>query len=112
MRWRPMVSGDTRVHYVTGHLHPFGTSLRLVEMESGRTVCEILGESFEDRLGVAHMSQISSSEGIPLGRGKRYELIAEYDNRSTGAIDAMAILYLYAAAAPPAAGESLAKAVE
>ncbi|NIL97675.1 MAG: hypothetical protein GTO53_08355 [Planctomycetales bacterium] len=58
------------------------------------------------------MSQISSSEGIPLSPGKRYELIAEYDNRSNRPIDAMAILYLYAAAGPPDAGESLAKTVE
>ena len=82
--------------------------MRLVDMENGEVVCEILSESLDDRLGVAHMSEISSTAGIPIHRGRRYELIAEYDNRLNEPIDAMAILYLYAAAQPENTAESLA----
>lgn len=86
----------TTAHYVTGHLHPFGTSLRLVDMASGAVVAEVHGRSFADRLGVAEMSQIKSQDGIALDPERRYELIAEYDNPLEEPIDAMAILYVYA----------------
>jgi hypothetical protein len=98
---------DTKVYYATGHLHPFGKTMRLIDMEHEEVVCEILSESFDDRLGVAHMSEISSSKGIPIHRGRRYELIAEYDNRLNEPIDAMAILYLYAATQPQDVAASL-----
>ncbi len=86
---------DTTVHYVTGHLHPYGESLKLVDLESGQTVFEIKAGCFHDRLGVATMSEILSKEGIPVYQGRRYELLAEYHNTSTEPIDAMAILYFY-----------------
>lgn len=93
---------DTTVHYVTGHLHPLGKSLRLVDLETGETVFEITSRSFEDRLGVDWMSEWDSTEGVPIHAGRRYALIAEYDNTLDHAIDAMGIMYLYALDEPPA----------
>ena len=87
---------DTTAHYVTGHLHPFGKSLTLVDIKTRQTVFQIEGRSLEDRLGVAEMSEIVSQAGIPLQKGRRYELVAEYVNSTDHPIDAMAILYLYA----------------
>jgi hypothetical protein len=87
---------DTTVHYVTGHLHPFGTALTLIDLETGMTVFTITARSYRDRLGVASVSEIASAHGVPIFKGRRYELLAEYDNTSPEAIDAMAILYLYA----------------
>lgn len=92
---------DTSVHYVTGHLHPFGKNMRLVDMQSGATLFEIKAECFNDRLGVAQMSEISSREGVRLSKAGRYELLAEYENTQDKPIDAMAILYLYALDEPP-----------
>jgi hypothetical protein len=86
---------ETTAHYVTGHLHPMGTSLRLVEMETQKTIFEITAESRKDRLGVLKMSEICSTEGIPIELGKRYELIADYHNTRDAPIDAMGILYVY-----------------
>ena len=54
-----------------------------------------------DRLGVQWMSEIKSREGIPLQKGRSYELIADYDNTTNAPIDAMAIIYLYAIDVPP-----------
>ena len=92
---------DTTVHYVTGHLHPFGRSLKLIEMDSGETVFEIRAESLADRLGVQTVSEISSRKGEPIHTDRRYELVTEYVNTTDRPIDAMAILYLYAADEPP-----------
>lgn len=86
---------NTTAHYVTGHLHPFGKWLKLVEIDSQQTVLEITSRDFSDRLGVEHISEIKSQTGIPIRKDRRYELITEYDNRSNEPIDAMAILYLF-----------------
>ncbi len=86
---------DTTAHYVTGHLHHMGTSLRLVDMDTQETVFEITAESRKDKLGIVEMSEIHSVEGIPIEKEKRYELIADYHNQADSAIDAMAILYIY-----------------
>lgn len=86
---------DTTSHYVTGHLHPMGTSLKLVELNTQKVVFDITAKCRTDRKGVAEMSEIQSIEGVPLHAGKRYELIAEYNNTSDESIDAMGIMYLY-----------------
>ena len=87
---------DTTVHYVTGHLHPFGESLKLVDIQTKTVLLDVSAESFSDRLGVAKMSELHSRGGIPIYQGRRYELLAQYNNTSGGPIDAMAILYFYA----------------
>ncbi|HSQ54614.1 MAG TPA: hypothetical protein VLM40_02630 [Gemmata sp.] len=88
---------DTAAHYVTGHLHPFGEWLRLIDMNTGKTVLEITSQDYPDRIGVKEMSEIISREGLPLVKGHRYELVAEYNNTTDKPIDAMAILYAYIA---------------
>lgn len=88
---------DTCAHYVTGHLHPFGQWMRLIDMETGKVVFEITAEHFADRLGVKKMSEIVSPEGIRLEKGRRYELVTEYNNTQDQPIDAMAIVYAYLA---------------
>ena len=74
-----------------------GTVVR--DLETGETIFEITGEDYEDRLGVARISEIVSSDGIPIGKDRRYELVCEYENTGTADTDAMAILYLYASEA-------------
>jgi len=86
---------DTTAHYVTGHLHPMGTRLQLIDMESQETVFEITAECREERLGVLTMSELKSQAGTKIEQGKRYELIADYDNPTDKPIDAMGIMYVY-----------------
>ena len=86
---------DTTAHYVTGHLHPFALSLSLIDAKTGKTVFHIRSRDYEDRRGVAFMSEIVSSKGMPLAKGQRFILRAEYNNTSEKPIDAMAILYVY-----------------
>lgn len=87
---------DTTAHYATGHLHPFGKSIKLVDMQTKETVLEITAESYNDKLGVKEMSEVRSTKGVPLHANRRYEMIAEYNNPGDKPIDAMAILYVYA----------------
>ncbi|MBX7209073.1 MAG: hypothetical protein K1X78_12220 [Verrucomicrobiaceae bacterium] len=92
---------DTTAHYITGHLHPTGVKLTLVDKDTGKAVADIASRDMTDKFGVADMTQISSLEGIPLKKTAHYELVAEYDNKTGHAIDAMAIMYLYLAEPQP-----------
>ena len=87
---------DTTAHYVTGHLHPFGRSIKLVDKTADQTIFTINAEDFSDKLGVAHMDEWSSTEGIELFKDHQYELLTTYHNPTDKPIDAMSILYVYA----------------
>jgi hypothetical protein len=86
---------DTTIHYATIHVHPFARSMELRDLTTGKTVLRLNSNDWPDRVGVAHVDEFKSVEGIPILRGHRYELSAEYDNSSGSTTDAMAILYLY-----------------
>ncbi len=86
---------DTTIHYATIHVHPFARGMKLRDLTTGATIFYLRSQDWPDRVGVAHVDEFKSSEGIPISRGHRYELIADYDNTSGSKTDAMAILYLY-----------------
>ena len=91
---------DTTAHFVTGHLHPLGKALRLIDADSGAVIFEIRAEDHQDKVGVKAMSEIVSRSGVPLRKDGHYELQADYDNTTSGDVDAMAIMYLYLAEFP------------
>ena len=86
---------DTTIHYATIHVHPFARWMELRDLTSGETVLRLNAQDWPDRVGVAHVDEVKSIEGIPIHRDHRYELSADYDNTSGTKTDAMAILYLY-----------------
>lgn len=91
---------DTTAHLITGHLHPYGTSMRLVDKQTGKVVFEITSQNFKDKIGVQHMSEIISTQGVAIRKGGQLELVADYENTTDHPIDAMAIMYLYLAESP------------
>lgn len=86
---------DTTIHYATIHVHPFARAMELRDLTTGKTVFRLNSQDWPDRIGVARVDEIKSTAGVPIFRGHRYELTAEYDNTSGSNTDAMAILYLY-----------------
>jgi hypothetical protein len=86
---------DTTIHYATIHVHPFARAMELRDLTTNKVVFRLNSQDWPDRIGVAQVDEIKSTEGIPISRTDRYELTAEYDNRSGANSDAMAILYLY-----------------
>jgi hypothetical protein len=86
---------DTTIHYATIHVHPYARGIELRDVTTGKTVLRLGARDWPDRLGVAHVDEVKSIEGIPIFQGHHYELTTEYDNSSSGDTDAMAILYLY-----------------
>ena len=86
---------DTTIHYATIHVHPFARAMELRDLTTGETIFHLTSQDWPDRIGVAHVDEFKSKEGVRILRDHRYELTAEYDNTSGTNTDAMAILYLY-----------------
>lgn len=92
-----MIPADTRAHYIAAHLHPFGTSLELVDLTTGETVFRSVAENIPDRIALREITHYSSVEGKPIYRDHEYEIIATYDNTTDEDVDSMAVMYLYLA---------------
>lgn len=86
---------DTTIHYATIHVHPFARWMELRDLTAGKTILHLTSQDWHDRIGVAHVDEFKSIEGLPIVRGHHYELAVEYNNTSGSSTDAMAILYLY-----------------
>jgi hypothetical protein len=86
---------DTTIHYATIHVHPYARGMELRDLTTGRAILRLNSQDLPDRVGVAHVDEFKSIEGIPILRNHRYDLTVEYDNTSDSKSDAMAILYLY-----------------
>ena len=86
---------DTTVHHISIHLHPYGESLELRDLTTGKTIFKSRATNYRDRLGIANSTCYSSGRGIPVYKDHQYELVGTYNNRSSGDIDAMAVMYLY-----------------
>jgi hypothetical protein len=96
---------NTAIHYATGHMHPYGQTLVLIERApdgSERALLTITAKCRTDRLGIDEISEIKSSNGIPIRKDRSYYLVASYQNTAGRPTDAMAILYLYLAEPTPA----------
>ena len=70
-------------------------AMEMRDLTTGNTILRLNSQDWPDRIGVAHVDELKSIEGIPISRSHRYQLAVEYDNTSDSGTDAMAILYLY-----------------
>jgi len=87
-------SGAT-IHFATIHLHPYGTSMELVDLTANSTVFKI-DVTNELASGVIEkVNHFYSEEGVPLDLDHRYRITAEYNNPTQKSVDAMAIIYMY-----------------
>jgi hypothetical protein len=75
---------DARLLAVGGHLHRFGVSLRLEDMETGRVLVELKPEhgAGGEILRMPHRLLGVSGDGIRLRAGRRYRVVGEYNNVS------------------------------
>jgi hypothetical protein len=69
--------------------------MELRDLTTGTTILRLNSRDWPDRVGVAHVDEFKSIEGIPIFRDHRYQVTTDYDNISGSKTDAMAILYLY-----------------
>jgi hypothetical protein len=85
-----------RLLAVGGHLHDYGTLLRLEEAETGRTVLDLVPrvDAAGRLLGMPRALPGVTGDGIKLHAGRCYRLVARYDNRAGRPLEngAMAVM--------------------
>ncbi|MCP3956739.1 MAG: hypothetical protein GY719_02685 [bacterium] len=86
---------DTTIHYIAVHLHPFAESLELRDLTTEKTVFKSRARGFDDRIGLAHVDHLASTEGIEVFADHEYEMVSVYDNTSEEDQDSMAVMYMY-----------------
>lgn len=88
---------DTRIHYISVHLHSYAESLELRDLTTQESVYLAQCKPTEDRTGLAKVDHYSSVEGIPVYASHDYELISRYNNTSDEDRTAMAFMFCYVA---------------
>jgi len=84
-----------RVHYMSAHIHRYGTGYRLMHPASGTILFD--GKTVQDGARrLEGVSDYSSVEGILLREGEEYEFSVFYDNPLKTNIAAMGTLSLFA----------------
>jgi hypothetical protein len=87
---------DTTVHYISVHLHPFAESLALVDLTTQETLFKSEAKNAQGgRIGLEHVDDFSSKQGVPLYKDHEYEIVSIYNNTTREDQDSMAIMYLY-----------------
>jgi hypothetical protein len=86
---------DTKVHYIASHLHPFGESLELIDLTTGKSVFKATAHNYPDRVAIEEITHYSSREGMKIERSHEHELVAVYNNTTEHDVDSMAVMYLY-----------------
>jgi len=92
--WFMSLKADTRLRYAAVHLHPFAKSLEMRDMTTGKTVFLSKAENPTAGIGLTHVDEISSPEGVPIDHTHKYSLISTYDNPTNANADSMASVFL------------------
>ncbi|MEA2236914.1 MAG: hypothetical protein QOC81_1638 [Thermoanaerobaculia bacterium] len=92
--WFMNLPFDTRLHYAAVHLHPFATSLEMRDMTTGQTVFLAKAQNPHDAIGLLHVDELTSAEGVLLNHAHKYSLISTYDNPTKSNADSMASIFL------------------
>ena len=85
---------DTKLHYAAVHLHPFAQSIAVRDVTADKTIFTAVAKNPEQRVGLAHVDTFISTEGVPLYRDHKYELVSVYFNPTDHNVDSMASVFL------------------
>lgn len=88
---------DTRIHYISAHLHGYAESLELRDVTENKSVYKVLCKPTPDGEGLAEVGHYSGSDGIPVYAAHDYELISHYNNTTGKDKTAMAFMFCYVA---------------
>jgi hypothetical protein len=96
-QYLPKIPFDTKIHYISMHVHPYAESLELRDATANRTVWKGKVKTADDPRDVRILTTdfYSSTKGLPFLKGHRYELVSVYNNRTDHKIDAMAVLWIF-----------------
>lgn len=82
------------LRYAAVHLHPFAKSLTIKDTTTGQTIFEAKAQNPDTGIGLTHVDTFTSTQGVPLYRKHKYELISVYNNTTKENHDSMASAFL------------------
>ena len=89
-------TGDLNVHYISGHLHPYASSIEIRDMTTDSSVFRSSIEWTPDDKALKKIQNFSGDEPLTLHADHDYELVSIYNNTSDADVTAMAVMYLFA----------------
>jgi len=92
--WFMNLQFDTKLHYAAAHLHPFAKSLEIRDMTTGKTVFLAKAENPPAGIGLTHVDDYASADGVLMDHTHKYSLISTYDNPTNENADSMASAFL------------------
>lgn len=84
-----------RLHFSAIHVHPFATSIALVDKTTNKTIFKSAITNYKDKIGLIKVEAFSSKEGIWLYKNHDYELVLETNNTSQINQDMMGSMFLF-----------------
>ena len=92
--WFMSLPYDTKLHYAAIHLHPFAESLEMRDVTAKKSLFKVQTKNPKGKVGLDHVDTFVSTEGVPLYRNHKYELISVYNNTTKETHDSMASVFL------------------
>jgi hypothetical protein len=92
--WFLRLPYDTRLHYAAVHLHPFAESLSVRDVTTGATLLQSRATNPKLGVGLTHVDTFTSTDGVPLYKEHKYELVSVYNNTTKSNADSMASVFL------------------
>jgi hypothetical protein len=92
--WFMNLQFDTRLRYAAVHLHPFAKSLEMRDMTANKTVFLSKAQNPAAGVGLTHVDEFKSADGVLLQHKHKYSLISTYDNPTDANADSMASIFL------------------
>ncbi|MBF0694379.1 MAG: hypothetical protein IR153_04910 [Flavobacterium sp.] len=89
------ITDSLRLHAAAIHVHPFATSISLMDKTTKTSIFTSDIENHNDRVGLKKVGQFLSENGIWLFKDRQYELVLTVDNTSNEDQDMMGSAFLF-----------------
>jgi cyclophilin family peptidyl-prolyl cis-trans isomerase len=91
--WFMRLPYDVKLHYAAVHVHPFAESLTLRDATTDQEIFKAGVKNPKQGVGLEHVDEFVSVEGVKLYKDHKYEMISVYNNPTQENADSMASMF-------------------
>lgn len=89
------IKDSARLHFSAPHVHPFATSISIVDKTENKTLFSCKVTNYQNKIGLQNIETFSSEKGIWLYENHEYELVMTCNNTSKTDQDMMGSMFLF-----------------
>lgn len=89
------IKDSLRLHFGAPHVHPFATSISLLDKTTQKTLFTCKMQNYASKIGLRNIETFSSSKGVWLYANHEYELAISCHNTSDTKQDMMGSIFLF-----------------